>query len=105
LKEQTALLNELSEDDSIPKYATHLIYLSKADKTYEIEEKIIKSIIENQGAYQYLDYKPITISAKAHRPPYGTDGDYWSKPNAEEIFEVVCNMMSDYEPGYFPKFL
>lgn len=44
LKEQTVLLNELSEDDSIPKYATHLIYLSKADKTYEIEEKIIKSI-------------------------------------------------------------
>ncbi|WP_298119553.1 KUP/HAK/KT family potassium transporter [Flavobacterium sp.] len=44
LKEQTILLNELSEDDSIPKYATHLIYLSKADKTYEIEEKIIKSI-------------------------------------------------------------
>jgi KUP system potassium uptake protein len=44
LKEQTILLNELSEDDAIPKYATHLIYLSKADKIYEIEEKIIKSI-------------------------------------------------------------
>ena len=44
LIEQTQLLNELSEDDTIPKYATHLIYLSKADKTYEIEEKIIKSI-------------------------------------------------------------
>lgn len=44
LKEQTILLNELSQDDDIPKYATHLIYLSKADKTYEIEEKIIKSI-------------------------------------------------------------
>ena len=44
LVEQTPLLNELSEDDSIPKYSTHLIYLSKADKTYEIEEKIIKSI-------------------------------------------------------------
>ncbi|WP_293873037.1 KUP/HAK/KT family potassium transporter [Flavobacterium sp.] len=44
LVEQTPLLKELSEDDSIPKYATHLIYLSKADKTYEIEEKIIKSI-------------------------------------------------------------
>ncbi|MGV1012304.1 MAG: KUP/HAK/KT family potassium transporter [Flavobacterium sp.] len=44
LKEQTSILNELSQDDSIPKYATHLIYLSKADKTYEIEEKIIKSI-------------------------------------------------------------
>ncbi len=44
LVEQTPLLNELSEDDSVPKYSTHLIYLSKADKTYEIEEKIIKSI-------------------------------------------------------------
>ena len=44
LVEQTPMLNELSEDDSIPKYATHLIYLSKADKTYEIEEKIVKSI-------------------------------------------------------------
>ncbi|MEO8515585.1 MAG: KUP/HAK/KT family potassium transporter [Flavobacterium sp.] len=44
LVEQTPMLNELSEDDSIPKYSTHLIYLSKADKTYEIEEKIIKSI-------------------------------------------------------------
>ncbi|TPG34795.1 KUP/HAK/KT family potassium transporter [Flavobacterium pectinovorum] len=44
LSEQTTLLNELSQDDSIPKYSTHLIYLSKADRTYEIEEKIIKSI-------------------------------------------------------------
>lgn len=44
LAEQTPLLNELSEDDSIPKYSTHLIYLSKADRTYEIEEKIMKSI-------------------------------------------------------------
>ncbi|WP_316633844.1 KUP/HAK/KT family potassium transporter [uncultured Flavobacterium sp.] len=44
LSEQTVLLNELSQDDSIPKYSTHLIYLSKADRTYEIEEKIIKSI-------------------------------------------------------------
>lgn len=44
LVEQSPLLNELSQDDNIPKYATHLIYLSKADKTYEIEEKIIKSI-------------------------------------------------------------
>ncbi|SFA90392.1 KUP system potassium uptake protein [Flavobacterium swingsii] len=44
LVEQTPMLNELSDDDSIPKYSTHLIYLSKADKTYEIEEKIMKSI-------------------------------------------------------------
>ena len=48
LVEQTPLLNELSEDDAIPKYATHLIYLSKADKTYEIEEKIINSIFSKK---------------------------------------------------------
>jgi len=48
LIEHTALLNELSHDDSIPKYCTHLIYLSKADKTYEIEEKIIKSIFSKK---------------------------------------------------------
>lgn len=48
LVEQTPLLKELSEDDAIPKYATHLIYLSKADKTYEIEEKIINSIFSKK---------------------------------------------------------
>ncbi len=87
--------------------------IKKTNKVIFLDEDVpggataymMQQVLENQGAYQYLDYKPITISAKAHRPPYGTDGDYWSKPNAEEIFEVVCNMMSDYEPGYFPKFL
>ncbi len=48
LAEQTALLNELSQDDAIPKYATHLVYLSKADKTYEIEEKILNSIFSKK---------------------------------------------------------
>ncbi|RAR70002.1 KUP/HAK/KT family potassium transporter [Flavobacterium aciduliphilum] len=48
LVEQTSLLKELSEDDDIPKYATHLIYLSKADRTYEIEEKILKSIFSKK---------------------------------------------------------
>jgi pyruvate/2-oxoglutarate/acetoin dehydrogenase E1 component/TPP-dependent pyruvate/acetoin dehydrogenase alpha subunit len=87
--------------------------IKKTNKVIFLDEDVpggatafmMQQVLENQGAYQYLDYKPITISAKAHRPPYGTDGDYWSKPNVEEIFEVVCNMMSDYEPGYFPEFL
>lgn len=58
LTEQAPLLNELSEDDNIPKYSTHLIYLSKADRTYEIEEKIIKSIFAKKpkraDAYWFL---------------------------------------------------
>ncbi|WP_240927972.1 thiamine pyrophosphate-dependent enzyme, partial [Cellulophaga sp. Z1A5H] len=47
---------------------------------------LIQEIVENQGAYEYLDSAPQTITAKAHRPAYSTDGDYFSKPNAEDIF-------------------
>lgn len=87
--------------------------IKKTNKVVFLDEDVpggatafmMQQVLENQGAYQYLDYKPITLTAKAHRPPYGTDGDYWSKPNAEEIFEVISQMMSEYEPGYFPKFL
>jgi pyruvate/2-oxoglutarate/acetoin dehydrogenase E1 component/TPP-dependent pyruvate/acetoin dehydrogenase alpha subunit len=65
---------------------------------------MMQQVLEVQGAYQWLDYKPITLTAQAHRPAYGTDGDYYSKPNAEDVFEVIVEMMSDYEPGYFRKF-
>jgi pyruvate/2-oxoglutarate/acetoin dehydrogenase E1 component/TPP-dependent pyruvate/acetoin dehydrogenase alpha subunit len=50
-------------------------------------------VMEEQGGYRWLDVSPRTITAKAHRPPYGSDGDYFSKPNAEEIEEVVRLMM------------
>lgn len=66
---------------------------------------MMQQVLEVQGAYQWLDYKPLTISAQPHRPAYGTDGDYYSKPNAENVFEVIVEMMSDYEPGYFNKFI
>ncbi|HEY0067596.1 MAG TPA: thiamine pyrophosphate-dependent enzyme [Flavisolibacter sp.] len=52
-------------------------------------------VMEEQGGYRWLDVAPRTISAKAHRPPYGSDGDYFSKPNAEEISEVVRKMMEE----------
>ena len=62
---------------------------------------ILQQILEVQGAYAFLDEKPITISAKAHRPAYGTDGDYFSNPNAEEIFDIVFEMMRNYDPARF----
>jgi pyruvate/2-oxoglutarate/acetoin dehydrogenase E1 component len=55
------------------------------------------------GVFQYLDAPPVTISAKAHRTPYGSDGDYFSKPNAEEIFETIYRMMSEVDPGEWPE--
>jgi pyruvate/2-oxoglutarate/acetoin dehydrogenase E1 component/TPP-dependent pyruvate/acetoin dehydrogenase alpha subunit len=52
-------------------------------------------VMEEQGGYRWLDVSPRTITAKAHRPSYGSDGDYFSKPNAEEIQEVVLEMMAE----------
>jgi len=52
-------------------------------------------VMEEQGGYRWLDVAPRTITAKAHRPPYGSDGDYFSKPNAEEIKEAITQMMQE----------
>jgi pyruvate/2-oxoglutarate/acetoin dehydrogenase E1 component/TPP-dependent pyruvate/acetoin dehydrogenase alpha subunit len=62
---------------------------------------LMQEILENQNAYQHLDSKPVTLSAQAHRPAYGTDGDYFSKPNAEDIFECIYNMMREVNPTKF----
>jgi len=64
---------------------------------------ILDEIIEKQGAYRFLDSAPQTLSAKAHRPAYGTDGDYFSKPNAEDVFEKVFAIMHESDPENFPK--
>lgn len=63
---------------------------------------ILQQIIEQQDAYNYLDSKPQTLTAKAHRPAYGTDGDYFSKPSAEDIFEKVYGMMNEVNPSKYP---
>jgi pyruvate/2-oxoglutarate/acetoin dehydrogenase E1 component/TPP-dependent pyruvate/acetoin dehydrogenase alpha subunit len=66
---------------------------------------ILQQILEEQNAWSYLDTKPLTLTAKAHRPAYGTDGDYFSKPSVEDVFEKVLGMMTDYNPNQFPSFL
>jgi pyruvate/2-oxoglutarate/acetoin dehydrogenase E1 component/TPP-dependent pyruvate/acetoin dehydrogenase alpha subunit len=63
---------------------------------------ILQQIIEQQDAYNYLDSKPQTLTAKAHRPAYGTDGDYFSKPSSEDIFEKVYAMMHEVNPLKYP---
>ncbi len=66
---------------------------------------LMQEILENQGAYKYLDSAPQTLTANAHRPAYATDGDYFSKPNAEDIFEKVYAIMHESNPGDFPELL
>jgi 2-oxoisovalerate dehydrogenase E1 component len=63
---------------------------------------MMQKVLEEQGAYKYLDSKPITITAKEHRPAYSSDGDYFSKPNAEEVFDKVYSLMAETNPNKFP---
>ncbi|HSI70562.1 MAG TPA: thiamine pyrophosphate-dependent enzyme [Gillisia sp.] len=64
---------------------------------------ILQQIVEEQNAYMHLDSKPQTLAAKPHRPAYGTDGDYFSKPSAEDIFEKVYEIMNEANPQKFQK--
>ena len=64
---------------------------------------LLDQILLQQNGYQYLDSKPQTLTAKAHRPAYGTDGDYFSKPSLEDIYEKIYGIMHESDPSAFPK--
>ncbi|HLF74039.1 MAG TPA: thiamine pyrophosphate-dependent enzyme [Anaerolineales bacterium] len=63
---------------------------------------MMQEVIEKQGGYYHLDSEPRILSGKAHRPAYGSDGDYWSKPNAETIFDTVYELMNEVDPNSYP---
>ena len=83
--------------------------LSKTNKLLVIDEDIpggasayiLQEILENQNGYNYLDSKPATLTAKPHRTAYGTDGDYFSKPSAEDIFEKIYEIMHEENPNKY----
>ena len=62
---------------------------------------LLQEVLENQNGYKYLDSKPVTVTSKEHRPAYGTDGDYFSKPSAEDIFEAAYKIMHEANPTQF----
>lgn len=64
---------------------------------------MLDQILVKQNGYQHLDLAPQTMAAKDHRPAYGSDGDYFSKPNLDDIIEKVLDMMHDLDPESFPK--
>ena len=63
---------------------------------------MMEQVIEKQGGYYHLDSAPRTLTGTEHRPAYGSDGDYWSKPNAETVFDAVYDMMREVDPGRYP---
>lgn len=62
---------------------------------------MLQQVIEIQGGYQYLDSTPVTLSAKAHRPSFGSDGDYFSKPAAEDVFDTIYSLICEAKPTQF----
>ena len=64
---------------------------------------IMQKVLEEQNAWRHLDSKPETLTSKEHRPAYGTDGDYFSKPSVEDIFEKVYATMHESNPSKFPQ--
>jgi pyruvate/2-oxoglutarate/acetoin dehydrogenase E1 component len=85
--------------------------LKKTNKVLFFDEDVpggataymMQKVLEEQGGYFYIDTQPKTLAAKPHRPAYSTDGDYFSNPNAEDVFDTVYNMMHDIDPVKYPK--
>ena len=63
---------------------------------------MMQQVLEVQQAYKYLDAAPLTVHAQDHRPAYSSDGDYFSKPNVEDIFDKIYEMMHESNPTNFP---
>jgi hypothetical protein len=66
---------------------------------------MLRQVIDRDHGYEWLDSAPRTISGKEHRPAYGSDGDYWSKPNRETIFQGAYDLMHEANPKRYPPLL
>ncbi|MBR9859938.1 transketolase [bacterium] len=85
--------------------------LKKTNKVIFMDEDVsggatgymMQKVLEEQEGYKYLDSAPKTLSSKDHRPAYGTDGDYFSKSNAEELFDIAYGLMHEYNPAAYPE--
>lgn len=119
--EAAELLSEVGVDVEIVDvrtllpFDTHSVILDSLKKTSRIlflDEDVpggttaymLQEVIEKQGGYYWLDSEPRTLSSKPHRPAYGSDGDYFSKPNVEQIFETVYDLMNEVDPSTYPIF-
>jgi pyruvate/2-oxoglutarate/acetoin dehydrogenase E1 component/TPP-dependent pyruvate/acetoin dehydrogenase alpha subunit len=89
-----------------------LASLKKTNRILFIDEDVpggataymLQEVIEKQGGYYWLDSEPRTLPGQPHRPAYGSDGDYWSKPNAETVFGAVYGLMHEVDPAEYPRY-
>ncbi|MFC2450427.1 MAG: thiamine pyrophosphate-dependent enzyme [Flavobacteriaceae bacterium] len=102
---QSLLPFDLSEEISERVKKTNRLAVIDEDVEGGASAYIMQQILEKQGAFRYLDSKPLTIAAKNHRPAYASDGDYFSKPSVEDIVEKVYDLFHESNPAKFPKIL
>jgi 2-oxoisovalerate dehydrogenase E1 component len=113
LEEQGISVELIDVQTLLPFDTNHLIVdsLKKTNRVVFFDEDVpggataymMQEVLEKQGGYQFLDSKPLTLTAKAHRPAYGSDGDYFSKPSADDVFDVIYNLMLEVNPEKFVK--
>jgi pyruvate/2-oxoglutarate/acetoin dehydrogenase E1 component len=99
---QTLLPFDLSSDILKSLQKTNRIVFLDEDVPGGATSYMMQEVLEKQGGYRYLDTTPTSITAAAHRPPFGSDGDYFSKPSAEDVFERIYKIMMEAEPNRFP---
>ncbi len=100
---QSLLPLDLNEDMVKSVAKTNRLLVVDEDVPGGAAAYILNTIVEKQNGYRHLDSKPQTLTAKAHRPAYGTDGDYFTKPSVEDIFEKVYAIIHEANPEDFPK--
>ncbi|MBL7889173.1 MAG: transketolase [Bacteroidia bacterium] len=100
---QTLLPFDLNHDIVKSLAKTNRLLVLDEDVPGGASAYILQKVLEEQGGYQYLDAEPRTLAAKEHRPAYGSDGDYFSKPSADDVFDAVYEMMHEADPAQYPR--
>ncbi len=99
---QTLLPFDMEHQTVISLQKTNRLLIVDEDVPGGCAAYLMQQILEEQGGYQYLDSAPRTLTARAHRPAYASDGDYFSKPSLEDIFESVYAIMHEVRPADYP---
>ncbi|WP_152287960.1 alpha-ketoacid dehydrogenase subunit alpha/beta [Flavicella marina] len=100
---QSLMPFDINNDISKSVQKTNRLLIVDEDVPGGASAYILQKVLDEQDAYKYLDSKPATLSAKAHRPAYGSDGDYFSKPSKEDIFEAAYAIMHEVNPTEYPQ--
>jgi pyruvate/2-oxoglutarate/acetoin dehydrogenase E1 component/TPP-dependent pyruvate/acetoin dehydrogenase alpha subunit len=100
---QSLMPFDINHDISKSVQKTNRLLIVDEDVPGGASAYILQKVLDEQNAYHSLDSKPTTLSAKAHRPAYGSDGDYFSKPSKEDIFEAAYKIMHEVNPTEFPE--